>query len=239
MAKEARAKSPEAEVQEGDSMKNGASDNQRPGGSVGGQVSGMVDSAKQAAGHALDQAKSQASTRVDQQRQTLVSGIQTVAQAFQSLGKELGSKDEGPVAKYAAEMGTAIGGQVEQLANYLKDRDVHQLISETENFARRSPAVFLGSAFVLGLAASRFLKSSRPSSDGGTAPKGTTGAPGSESNIGSPQLALPPASVPSSATTSSLPSGFPFNSPETPATSSAAQPEAMPNTPSRVDPFGA
>jgi hypothetical protein len=36
-------------------------------------------------------------------------------------------------------------------------------VDEVENFARRRPAMFLGGAFLLGLAATRFLKSSRQS----------------------------------------------------------------------------
>ncbi len=134
-------------------------------------VSAVSDTAKQAASQAKDaasnvlgQAKEQAASRIDQQRQSLASGIQAVANAFRSMGEDLRNKQEGPVAQYGAEIGQAIGGQVERLGSYLQGRDVHQLITEAEDFARRSPAVFLGSAFVLGLAASRFLKSSRPAS---------------------------------------------------------------------------
>jgi hypothetical protein len=150
---------------------------------------GVVDSAKQAAnqakeaaGHVIDQAKDQATSRVEQQRQTAASGFQAVAHAFRSMGDDLRNREEGPVAEYAAEIGHAIGGQVERLSNYLRGREVHQLVSDAEDFARRSPAVFLGSAFVLGLAASRFLKSSRPGQD-------------PSANMPDTNRALPPAST--------------------------------------------
>ncbi|MGI9072007.1 MAG: hypothetical protein ACR2JB_12025 [Bryobacteraceae bacterium] len=153
--------------------------------SVAGRV---VDSAKQAASQAkeaasgvIDQAKDQATTRVDQQRKTAASGVQAVAHAFRNMGDDLRNRQEGPVAEYAAEIGQAIGGQAERLANYLRERDVGQLVSDAEDFARRSPAVFLGSAFVLGLAASRFLKSSRR-------------VPDLPANMPDPNRALPPAS---------------------------------------------
>ena len=153
---------------------------------------GVVDSAKQAASQAkqaasdvIDQAKDQATSRADEQRQTVASGFQAVAHAFQSMGDDLGKRDEGPVAQYAAEIGQAVGGQVERLATYLRERDVRHLITDAEDFARRSPAVFLGTAFVLGLAASRFLKSSRP-------------APDFLANMPDPNRALPPASTPPS-----------------------------------------
>jgi hypothetical protein len=147
-----------------------------------------VDSAKQAASQAkeaasgvIDQAKDQATTRVDQRRQTAASGVQAVAHAFRNMGDDLRNREEGPVAEYAAEIGHAIGGQAERLANYLRQRDVRQLVGDAEDFARRSPAVFLGSAFVLGLAASRFLKSSRR-------------VPDPLANMPDPNRALPPAS---------------------------------------------
>ncbi len=191
----------------------------------GSAVSGLVDSAKEAVGQAKDaatnvlgQARDQAASRADQQRQTLASGMQAVAQAFHSLGSDLGSKEQGPVAQYAAEIGHAIGGQVEQVASYLQNRDVRQLITETEDFARRSPAIFLGSAFALGLMASRFLKSSRPASESSQSSAipgpGMPGAP----------LALPAASTPVPETDSDMPSGFPFS----PARSSQAQPGTDP-----------
>ncbi|MBV9225885.1 MAG: hypothetical protein JOY85_17765 [Acidobacteriaceae bacterium] len=165
---------------------NGSS-TQSPGGG------GVVDSAKQAASqaasqaketasHVIDQAKDQAASQVDQGRQTLASGLGSVAQAFQSMGNRLRNQDEGPIAQYAAEMGQAMGGQVERLANYLQGRNMQELLNDVEGFARRSPAVFLGSAFVLGLAASRFLKSSRP-------------APDYSTRVEDPAHLLPPASA--------------------------------------------
>lgn len=171
-------------------------------------VSGVVDSAKQAASQAkdaasqvLDQAKDKATSRADEQRLSAATGFTAVAQAFKGMGEDLRNKDQGPVAGYAAEIGQAMGGQVERLANYLRERDVRGLVDDTEKFARSSPAVFLGSAFVLGLLASRFLKSSRP-------------APDFIKNMPDPQKALPPASTPPMLTgagqqTSSAPSTAP------------------------------
>jgi hypothetical protein len=50
------------------------------------------------------------------------------------------------------------------VAGYLTARDVDQLVSEAEAFARRQLAAFLGGAFALGFLVSRFLKSSSPQS---------------------------------------------------------------------------
>jgi hypothetical protein len=130
--------------------------------------SGIADStkqaanqAKEAAGRVIDQAKNEATSRADQQRETAATGFQAVAHAFRSMGDDLRNQEQGPIAQYAAEIGNSMGDQVERFANYLRGRDVRQLVADAEDFARRSPAVFLGGAFVLGLATSRFLKSSR------------------------------------------------------------------------------
>jgi hypothetical protein len=143
---------------------------------------GVIDSAKQAAGHLVEQVKEQAASRADQQRHTVASGLAAVADAFRNMGDELRSRGEGRVAEYAAQMGHTASGQVERLAHYLHGRNVRQVASDLEDVARRSPGMFLGGAFVLGLAASRFLKSSRP-------------APDFIRNMPDPNRGLPPAST--------------------------------------------
>ncbi len=191
MPKRTRAEDPVTTTADEDLADEGGNETQSDSSNSGNSsaAGGVVDSAKQAASqakeaasHVIDQAKNQAASRADEQRQTAASGFQAVAHAFRSMGDDLRNKDEGPVAQYAAEIGNAIGGQVERLANYLRQRDVRQLVGDAEDFARHSPAVFLGSAFVLGLAASRFLKSSRP-------------APDLWANMPDPNRALPPAST--------------------------------------------
>jgi hypothetical protein len=44
----------------------------------------------------------------------------------------------------------------------LRKKDVQQLMQDAQRLARRQPALFIGSAFALGLVAARFLKSSPP-----------------------------------------------------------------------------
>ena len=50
--------------------------------------------------------------------------------------------------------------QVQRLAKYLHTHEVNQIVDEAEDWARRDPMLALGGAFVLGLLAARFLKSS-------------------------------------------------------------------------------
>ena len=53
------------------------------------------------------------------------------------------------------------GEQVQRAADYLEKTDVKQLTRDAESFARRQPVAFIGSAFVLGVIAARFFKSSQ------------------------------------------------------------------------------
>ncbi len=200
MARKTRTEDP-AGTAPGDASENSGSrvaqtDTETQGSSPG---AGIADSAKQAAsqakeaaGRVIEQAKDQATSRAEERRQSVATGFEAVAHAFRSMGDDLRNQEKGPVAEYAAEIGNAMGGQVERLANYLQGRDVHQLVTDAEDFARRSPAVFLGSAFVLGLAASRFLKSSRPTSGSGSSQRFSPSSRGAVEK-GFPEMQSPPA----------------------------------------------
>ncbi len=61
--------------------------------------------------------------------------------------------------------------QIQRVSGYLGGRDISQIADEAEDWARREPVLALGGAFVLGVLAARFIKSSRPqrATGGGTA----------------------------------------------------------------------
>src|SRR5688500_13848543 len=55
--------------------------------------------------------------------------------------------------------------QAERIATYLQQTDAREIISKVEDVARRQPLIFLGGAFLLGVAASRFIKAAGGSPD--------------------------------------------------------------------------
>jgi uncharacterized protein YukE len=55
--------------------------------------------------------------------------------------------------------------QIQSMADTVRERDVRELVSEVETFARRQPTLFFGGAVILGFAALRFLKSSSPGTE--------------------------------------------------------------------------
>jgi hypothetical protein len=125
---------------------------------------GVIDSAKQMATGLMDQVKDQATTQAQDKKQTLVSGLHSVADAFREMSDGLNQRDNGPVAQYAAQLGRSLGNKADEFSRYMEGRHVREIADDLHDYARRKPAVFLGGALLLGLAASRFLKSSRPSS---------------------------------------------------------------------------
>ena len=122
---------------------------------------GVLDPARQMASGLMDQVKDQATKQAQDKKQTAVSGLHSVADAFRQLSEGLSQQDAGPVGKYAADFGRAVGNQADSFSRYMEGRDVREIADDIHDFARRKPAVFLGGALLLGLAVSRFLKSSR------------------------------------------------------------------------------
>jgi hypothetical protein len=115
-------------------------------------VEQVQNKAQEVADQAQEQAKSAVAARKDQ----AVDQLGSVAQAFRTTSSELRNQDNGMIAQYADKVAV----QVDRISGYLGDRDVDQLLGDAENFARRSPELFLGGAFLVGLLVGRFIKSS-------------------------------------------------------------------------------
>lgn len=138
-----------------------------PGATAGGPTSGVVDQAQGTIGQVVDQAQStagqvtqqakqQATSQLESQKGRAVDSLVTVAQALRQTGQHLHQQDQGAVGGYVEQAAE----RVETLTNYLRGRDVPQLIAETQDFARRQPGLFLTGAVVLGFIGARFLMSS-------------------------------------------------------------------------------
>ena len=138
-------------------------------GSAGGAGAGLSGQGTEIIGQAQDQAlklvdtaRQQATSQIGMQQQRLAGTLNTVATALHDASREMRKQDEGPIADYVDTAAT----QVEHFANTLREQDLEQLMTMTAQFARRQPALFLGAAFALGFAATRFIKSSTSSGSG-------------------------------------------------------------------------
>jgi hypothetical protein len=127
-----------------------------------GQGTEIIGQAQDQAMKLVDTARQQATSQIGMQQQRLAGTLNTVATALHDASREMRKQDEGPIAEYV----DTAANQVEHFANMLREQDLEQLMTTTAQFARRQPALFLGAAFALGFAATRFIKSSTPSGSG-------------------------------------------------------------------------
>lgn len=130
----------------GESTRNGRS-----------EQGGLLDEAKNVASHLATEAKDEASSRVSSQKDRAAKSLSSVADALRGTKDELDGSIPamGQYADKAADT-------VEQLSEYIRSKNVGELVDTVERFARRESALFLGGTAVLGLLAGRFLRSSRP-----------------------------------------------------------------------------
>jgi len=106
----------------------------------------------------VDRVRDQASAQLAGQKDRVTDGLGSIAGAVRKTTDDLRETQHGTLAEYVA----SAADQLDHLSTRLKDRDVGDLLREAQSLARRRPAMFVGSAFALGLLAARFLKSSRP-----------------------------------------------------------------------------
>lgn len=102
-------------------------------------------------------AQSTAQDRIERSRQDAATTLSTVASTLLNSGSQLRDGDQPMAGEYVERAAR----QIERVADYVQRADVREMMNEVEDFARRRPAVFIGSAFAVGLLAARFLKSSR------------------------------------------------------------------------------
>jgi hypothetical protein len=132
----------------------------QPQGQPQGQPHGAVDQAKekaqQLAGEAKQQAGQRLETSVDRGKTRAADALRGVAQTLTQSGRQLREQQQpgGEYVERAAE-------RVQRFSDYLQRTDVHQLVDQVEDVARRQPALFLGGMFALGVIGARFLRSSR------------------------------------------------------------------------------
>jgi len=119
-----------------------------------------------------DQLREQASSRLGGQKDRAVAGLTSIADAVRQAGQKLRETDRGGVADYVE----GAADQAARFAERMRHKDVREIVSDVERFARRQPAAFLGLSFGIGLLGARFLKSTPPRHP--AAPRGLGGSDG-------------------------------------------------------------
>jgi hypothetical protein len=115
-----------------------------------------------------DQAKARGSQALTSQKEQVAGQFEGFAGALARTAESLRSEGDGndTVARYAE----AASERIRDVGRALRERDLRQIVSDVERFARREPLLFFGGALALGFAATRFFKSSPDHAHGSRAP---------------------------------------------------------------------
>ncbi len=120
-------------------------------------------SIKEAANNVVGQAKEKAFGLIDEQKNRATTGLNNVADSIRKVGENLRDSDEqNVIAETTARYGESLAEQIESLSGYLEEAKLKDIARDLEGFARRQPALFVGGAFMVGILAARFLKTSAP-----------------------------------------------------------------------------
>jgi hypothetical protein len=128
------------------------------GGNGSDKAGSLVKDAKDAIGEAAQGLKAKAAGAVDDRKDTAAQTLGTVAGALRGAAQDLHLGEAAALGTYAE----SAAEQLDKVAGYLREKNLKGLQRDAETFARRHPEVFLGGAFLAGILAARFLKSTRP-----------------------------------------------------------------------------
>lgn len=129
--------------------------------------------AGETAGHLAERAADVGLQQADRAREQTASGLNRLADSVRRVSTDMESEQPG-----IANLASTAAEQTERMASFLRETDARQLIHSVEDVARRQPLLFVGGAFLLGVAASRFIKAAGGGSQGRDQHRGGYGSGG-------------------------------------------------------------
>jgi hypothetical protein len=126
------------------------------GTTLGKGVASAANEVKEKLGETAERVQQSAKSQLSDRKDQVADSMDNVASALRNTGEQLRGEDTSFVGDYV----NKAADKVSSLSQHLRDNDLDGLLRETEDFARRQPALFLGGAFALGVITARFLKSS-------------------------------------------------------------------------------
>ncbi|MAM39892.1 MAG: hypothetical protein CL949_15650 [Erythrobacter sp.] len=126
-------------------------------------VEDIKDQARDVASQVSDQAVGYA----DQAKTSAADEVQGVASALRTAANEL--RDGSPQARTFSQIADTLA----DASDSLRDKDLGQMMTAANEFAKRNPLIFLGSALLVGFAATRFAKASSNGNNPVTTPSGS------------------------------------------------------------------
>jgi hypothetical protein len=126
------------------------------GGSAREQIRDVKNQVVDQAKSTFQQAKERAGSSLGESKGQFAEQVGAVAEALRRTTEHLRSEDQTRIAGLTE----TLARQIDQVSNYLRNKDAAAMRQDLENVARRQPAIAIGGALLLGLIGARFLKSS-------------------------------------------------------------------------------
>ena len=120
------------------------------------QAQQAVQQGKQTAGHVWELARTQFRSQLTGQKDRAATSLGDFAQLIRQSGSQLKEQGHSGSSGYADQIADKLSG----VADGIHQKEIEEILADTENFARQRPAVFLSIAALLGFLLARFLKSS-------------------------------------------------------------------------------
>src|SRR2546423_1792329 len=102
-------------------------------------------------GGIMEKVRDGATSQLSTQKDRATEGMGSIAQAVRQSTQHLRDNHHDTIAQYVDQA----ANQLEQLSNRLKQKDVSELLRDAQQLAKKRPAVFIGSAFAVGLLGAR------------------------------------------------------------------------------------
>jgi ElaB/YqjD/DUF883 family membrane-anchored ribosome-binding protein len=125
----------------------------------GGLGEGTEETREQARGikdRVLGEISQRAKSIAGEKKSMATKGLEDAVQAFRKTSENLKGEDK----ESAAMVLDRVADQVDRFSSYLSGKETDQLVDEIEASIRQRPGIALGTAFLVGFLAARFLKSS-------------------------------------------------------------------------------
>ncbi len=126
---------------------------------------GATDAIRQQAAQFAEEVGHELGSTAESQKARGVDALRRVARAIDSAASELAGQ-----SPTIAQPIRDAARRVDELSDNLSKRDVSELVDSATRLARTQPILFLGGSVAAGFALGRFLKSSRPRSNGNAEP---------------------------------------------------------------------
>jgi len=113
----------------------------------------MVSTARRGALRLGDQLREAAQSTLHEQKQRAADTVHGVAEALRRAADSFEREQNRAIARYTDQA----AAQVDRFSDTMRTREVGELVAEAEDFARRSPSLFLAGAVAAGFLIGRLL----------------------------------------------------------------------------------